>query len=136
MRWTCPRCDREFGRANQSHVCVPGNTVADAFAGSPEHRAIYDAIVECVEQLGPYHADAVRVGVFLLSDRKFAEVRPKSRWLDVSLYLPRPIEHPRVVRTVAVSSRRTVSVVRLRTPADLDDDVRSWIADAYAEATS
>ena len=35
-RWTCPRCDREFGRANQAHTCVPGGTVADTFAGRPD----------------------------------------------------------------------------------------------------
>jgi hypothetical protein len=23
-RWACPACDREFGRARQSHVCLSG----------------------------------------------------------------------------------------------------------------
>jgi hypothetical protein len=35
-RWTCPRCDREFGRAHQSHTCVPGGTIEDSFAGRPQ----------------------------------------------------------------------------------------------------
>jgi hypothetical protein len=26
-RWTCPRCDREFGRTNQPHTCLAGNSV-------------------------------------------------------------------------------------------------------------
>jgi fatty-acyl-CoA synthase len=34
-RWTCPRCDRQFGRANQSHTCALGNTVDASFAGRP-----------------------------------------------------------------------------------------------------
>ena len=45
-RWTCPRCDREFSRAHQSHTCVPGCTVDAAFAGHPaQMRAVYDAIM-------------------------------------------------------------------------------------------
>lgn len=34
-RWTCPRCDREFARARQSRVCVPGCAVDDTFADQP-----------------------------------------------------------------------------------------------------
>jgi len=42
-RWTCPRCDREFGSANQSHTCIPGCTVDATFAGRPPAlRAVYD----------------------------------------------------------------------------------------------
>jgi hypothetical protein len=44
-RWTCPRCDREFARANQSHVCVPGCSVDECFADRPAvQRDIYDAL--------------------------------------------------------------------------------------------
>ncbi|GAA3450671.1 hypothetical protein [Dactylosporangium matsuzakiense] len=28
-RWICPECEREFDRARQGHVCVPGGTVDD-----------------------------------------------------------------------------------------------------------
>lgn len=37
-RWTCPRCSREFGRANQGHDCRLGIDVDAVFAGRPpEH---------------------------------------------------------------------------------------------------
>lgn len=85
-RWTCPRCDREFGRANQAHTCVPGITVDECFAGRPPwQRPIYDAIVDHLESLGPVHADAVYVGVFLERAQKFAEVDDELRaWLTES----------------------------------------------------
>jgi hypothetical protein len=135
-RWTCPRCDREFGRAQQSHTCLPGNQVADSFAGRPDvQRAIYDTIVAYLETLGPVHADAVRVGVFLKADRKLAELRPKSRWLSVSLYLPRAITDPRVVKHIRVSAERTVNQLKLFTVDDIDATVRSWLAEAYATAS-
>ena len=27
--WRCPRCERQFDRANQAHTCRPGKDVAD-----------------------------------------------------------------------------------------------------------
>ena len=107
-RWTCPRCDREFGRANQSHTCVPGCTVDASFAGRPPRlRGVYDEIVAHLLDLGlgPVHEDAVGVGVFLKRDRKLAEVRPRSRDVSLALYLPRHVPDPRFSRVIGRGSR-------------------------------
>jgi hypothetical protein len=134
-RWRCPRCDREFGRARQSHVCVPGSTVAATFEGRPAvQRAIYDAIEAHARSLGPMHADAVKVGVFLKNKGTFAEVRPKARWLSLELALPYPLEHPRFSRVLRASAIRTIHIVRLTAVEDVDDEVRGWLTAAYDAA--
>jgi hypothetical protein len=62
-RWVCPRCDREFGRSRQSHVCVPGCTVDDTFAGRPAgQREAYDRTVQQVVLRGPQDVDDVVLG--------------------------------------------------------------------------
>jgi hypothetical protein len=134
-RWTCPRCDREFGRANQSHTCLPGGSVDGSFAGRPPvQRQIYDAIVEQLETLGPVHADSVQVGVFLKRERKLAEVRPMARSLSLELVLPRLLDDPRIMRTIRVSAQRYVHVIRLTSVDDLDDQLREWLTEAYLDA--
>jgi hypothetical protein len=40
---------------------------------------IYSAIIGPLGRLGPVHVDAVNVGIFLKSDRKIAEFRPRVR---------------------------------------------------------
>jgi hypothetical protein len=131
-RWTCPRCDREFGRANQSHVCVPGGTVDESFAGRPAvQRAIYD---ELVKDIGPFHVDAVKVGVFLKHTRTFLEVRPMARSLSLLLALPRAVDHPRIVRRIPASADRIVHDVRLTAVDQIDDMIRGWLAEAYDAA--
>jgi Domain of unknown function (DUF5655) len=135
-RWTCPRCDRQFGRARQSHDCLPGNSVAATFRGRPpEQRAIYDAVVRHLRTLGPVHEDAVQVGVFLKSDRKLAELRPKSKWLACTFYLPYAIDDPRIARSQRFSSVRVVNTVKLRTVDDVDEQLRAWLAEAFDENT-
>jgi hypothetical protein len=135
-RWTCPRCDREFQRAQQSHTCLPGNSVDATFRDRPpEQRAIYDAIAKYLKSLGPFHADAVQVGVFVKSDRKLAELRPKSKWLELTLYLDHPLDDPRVAKSVRYSGSRVISWVKLRVPEEVDDQLCEWLSEAYDLAT-
>jgi uncharacterized protein DUF5655 len=134
-RWTCPRCDREFGRTNQSHTCLPGNSVDATFRGRPEQRAVYDAIAKHLKSLGPYHADAVQVGVFVKSDRKLAELRPKSKWLELTLYLDHDLVDRRVAKSVRYSAVRVISWVKLRAPEEVDDQLCAWLTEAYDLAT-
>ncbi|MGH3712062.1 MAG: DUF5655 domain-containing protein [Micromonosporaceae bacterium] len=134
-RWICPRCDREFGRANQSHVCVPGCTVDDCFAGRPAYqREIYDRLVAYVATLGPYHADVVSIGVFLKHQRTFVEVRPKARALSLELVLPDRRDDPRFARVLPVSAGRLVHTVKLTSLDEYDDQLREWLTEAYDAA--
>jgi hypothetical protein len=134
-RWVCPRCDREFARPRQAHVCVPGGTVDASFVGQPPaRRAAYDRIIGHLATLGPVHEDAVGVGVFLKRERKFAEVRPMVRALAVDLFLPRVVVDPRVVRHVRVSGDRTVHSLRMTGPDDVDAQVLDWLTEAYEAA--
>ena len=135
-RWTCPRCDREFGRERQAHTCIPGVTVDAAFAGRPASLpAIYDAILAHLLSLGPVHEDAVSVGVFLKCDRKLAEVRPRSRDVWLGLYLPRPVQDRRIAKVIGPSGPRVVHVILLRGAAEVDDQVRAWLTEAFLHAS-
>lgn len=134
-RWTCPACDREFGRRHQPHVCVPGGTVDETFTGRPAvFREIYDAVIEHVRPLGEVHEDAVSVGVFLKRPRTFAQVRPRSRDVVLFVWLSREVGDPRIGRVVGRSGTSVIHQIPLRDPADVDDAVRDWLAEAYLHA--
>jgi len=136
-RWTCPACDREFGRDRQSHVCVPGCTVDDCFAPwPPAWRQIYDVLFAHLRTLGPVHADAVRVGVFPKSDRKLAEVRPKASSVSLLVMLPRVVDHPRIAGRLPGHAGLTVHTIKLTSVAGVDDQVLGWLTEAYGAATA
>ncbi len=115
---------------------MPGCTVGATFAGRPPRlRAVYDAILAHLQDLGPVHEDAVSLGVFLKRDRKLAEVRPRSRDVWLGLYLPRPVRHPRIAKVCAPAAPRVVHILLLREPADVDDQVRAWLTEAFLHAS-
>lgn len=132
MGWTCPGCGRRFGRRNQSHECAPAMSVEEYFSTGPEReRPIFEAVLEHLESLGTVHVEPVSVGIFLKRGRTFAELRPMTRW--VALWFPHSsvIDDRRIARRIAVSGNRSWYVVNLRGPEDVDDQVRSWLTEAY-----
>jgi uncharacterized protein DUF5655 len=132
MSWTCPGCGRRFGRRNQSHECAPAMSVEEYFSTGPEReRPIFEAVIEHLESVGPVHVEPVSVGIFLKRGRTFAELRPKTKWVALSFSHTSVIEDRRIARRLAVSGSRTWYVVNLLGPEDVDDQVRSWLTDAY-----
>lgn len=130
--WTCPDCGRLFGRARQSHDCAPGMTLEEYFATGPVHeRPVFEAVMKHLSGLGPVHADVVSVGIFLKNPRKFAELRPMQKWVAVSFSLGRRARHPTIVRKIIEYGGRYYHVANVAEPADLDDDLRQLLTEAY-----
>lgn len=131
-RWTCPVCDRQFGAVRQAHVCTPGIPVDELLGRHPEWvSGIYAAVTDPLRPLGPVHEDAVDVGVFLKSDRKVAEFRPRVHSVLLSIYLPSPRDDSRIMRIIATASDRHVHLIKLTSPDEVDDQVRAWLTEAY-----
>lgn len=136
MRWVCPACEREFDRSGQVHTCSPGNSVAQTFRGFPDgHLQACEAVLDFVGRLGPVHVDAVRVGVFLKTQRTLAEVRPKRTFVSLEVVLPEVDSSPRITRHHRMSDLRVVHWIRLHGAGDVDDEVKAWLTRAYDAAT-
>ncbi len=130
--WTCPNCQRSFGRRNQSHECLPGMSVDDYFEQRPVwERAIFEEIAEHLELVGDVLIEAVDVGIFFKRARTFAELRPMRNRLRLMVLLSRRMRNPRIARRYEGSGSRAAYCVDLREPAEVDDEVRDWLTEAY-----
>ena len=133
MVWTCPACGREFGK-RQSHVCAPAMS-ADAYFGArpPVEREIYEAVRTHLEGLGPVIVEPVNIGILFKRRRTFVELRPRTRWVQLSFGLNYRREHPRITRTTTDQSGRAWHGVRVTAPDEIDDEVRAWLTESYVE---
>lgn len=135
--WICPRCDRLFGRSGQSHDCAPGLSLEEYFETGPAHeRPIFDVVMAHVRSLGPVHADIVSVGVFLKNPRKFAELRPKDRWVAISFSLRRRATHPTITRKVVPYGNRYWHVANVSEPDQVDEALLELLTEAYVDDPS
>lgn len=110
-------------------------SVGEYFSTGPPHeRPVFDAVLEFVETLGEVHVEPVSVGIFIKRSGSYIELRPMQRWVALSFGLSRALEHPKIARRMKGSGARTYYVVNMRTPDDLDDDVKAWLTEAYFES--
>lgn len=136
-RWTCPRCAREFGHVNQSHMCAPAMSVGDYFADRPfGDREVFEAVMAHFDEIGPVLVEAVSVGILIKRAGTFVELRPRRGGLRLSFILSRQVEHPRIARTVRMSrtSPRRAYGVNLAQPEDVDEVVKGWLTAAYFDS--
>ncbi len=133
--WECPRCQRRFRRAGQSHECSPAMTLDEYFSTGPAHeRPIFEAVMEHLATVGPVHVEPVSVGIFLKRAQSFAQLRPRDRWVSLSFSLSRSVSHERITRKMVAYHGRYHHVANLRSPEDLDDRLRAWLTEAYVSS--
>jgi hypothetical protein len=129
--WSCPACGREFAH-RRAHTCAPALSVDQYFARRPDwEREIYELVRAHLEALGPVIVEPVNVGIFFKGRRNFVELRPKTRWLDVTFGLNRTLSHPRISRTMKSNGSRTYHAVRLTSAADVDPQLLDWLTESY-----
>ena len=113
------------------HVCLPVSSVDDYFTGRPEYeREVFDAVIGHLQTVGEIDVEAATVGILVKRRRTFVELRPKQKWVELSIMLTRPIDDPRVSRRIVVSRGRFAYLFRLRGAADVDDDLRELLTES------
>ena len=106
----------------------------DYYAGRPPvEREIFEAVRAHLDSLGPCIVEPVGVGILFKLQRTFAELRPKTKWVDLSFGLERRVEHPRVTRTTKTNTARTYHGVRIYNAGDIDEQVKAWLTESYLE---
>jgi hypothetical protein len=110
-------------------------TVEDYFSTGPSHeRPVFDAVMRHLATVGAVHVEPVSVGIFLKNPRKFAELRPKERWVAVSFSLSHRATHRTIVRKVISYGGGYWHVANVAESADLDLDLCNLLTEAYVDA--
>lgn len=141
--WTCPDCERRFGKRNQSHECAPAMTLEDYFSTGPEReRPIFDAVWDHLSTLTSddgdggaggqrVHVEPVSVGIFFKGRRTFAQLRPMTKWVALSFNLDRKLQSKRLSRKVVAYNGRFHHVVNVVEAKDVDDEIRDWLTESF-----
>ncbi len=129
--WTCPKCGHHFVNKNSYHSCRR-YTLEELFEGKPPAiRKLFDRFRKSIESLGPATMVVYRDKVGFMERVRFAGATPRQKWLDVGFWLRRRIEHPRFRKIETLDPRAHIYSVRITRPEELDDELRTWLAEAY-----
>ena len=132
-RWTCPKCNRVFGKENQSHLtCEPAISLDEYFAqAKPFEKPVFDAIHAHLRTLDDVIIDPLGVGILLKNGPMFAELRPKTKWVALGFSLPRKLTSARLSRKVVDYGHKFFHVINIDDPDMIDDEIFEWLTEAY-----
>src|SRR3954464_10178766 len=118
--WRCKKCRRYFANRNQSHACGR-HDLAHHFKGKrPEIRALFKKVVAAVRAVGPVRVLPEKTRVAFQVRMSFAQITPRTNWLDGHVVLARRLEHPRFRSIQTISPRNHVHTFRLNSAKDID----------------
>ncbi len=132
-RWTCPNCNRVFGKLNQPHMkCEPAVTLDEYFAaGKPFERPIFEAVHAAIGDFEGLIVDPIGVGILLKNGPMFAELRPKTKWTALGFSLGRKLENGRLSRKVVDYGQKHFHVINVTDPKQIDDEIIEWLTEAF-----
>lgn len=107
-------------------------SVDDHFVNKdPAVRALYDQLVVLLRTFGPIQEDAKKTSIHLNRKSALAGVETRKDSLLLNIKSDRPIKSPRIEKAEQISSKRFHHKVRISSSKDLDEELKTWLHEAY-----
>ena len=129
--WTCPRCDARFLVANTYHACGRFRLDDLFLRADPRVRSLFDGFATMVREAGDCKLIPQKTRAVFMARMRFINVQVRRSCLIAGFVLRRRPPDARFSKIETFSPRSHVAYLRLNEPADLNDDLRGWIAEAY-----
>ena len=97
-------------------------------------RRAAEAVLAVLRKHSDLIIEAVAVGILVKRNGSFIELRPKTKWLDLSFISDEVIESPRIARIVEWPAGRAY-FVHLTDKRDVDAELRRWLTTAIRGAS-
>ena len=94
-------------------------------------RKTYEAILSALRPIGPFEEQAKKTSIHLVRRSAFAGVATKKDSLVLTIKSAERISGDRVHRVEQTSANRWHVEVRLTSPSDVDNELKSWLQAAY-----
>jgi len=107
-------------------------SVDDHFVNKdPAVRSLYDQLILLLRTFGPIQEDPKKTSIHLNRKSALAGVETRKDYLLLNIKSDHPIKNPRVLKAEQVSAKRFHHKVRISSPTDFDDELKTWLQAAY-----
>lgn len=129
--WKCPKCGAKLVTRNLWHACGRYSLKALFARSEPQVWRVYQQYVKLVRSIGPITVVPQKSRFVFMTRIRFAGGMPRKSYLDAHFLYPGPLRSPRITSSEKFPSCY-VHRVHLRTPRDLDAQLRGWLRTAYS----
>ena len=108
-------------------------SVSDHFVNKdPSVRALYDHLVSLVRTFGPVEEDPKKTSIHLNRKSALAGVETRKKNFLLTIKSNHQIKSPRIEKVEKISAKRIYHKVRISSPDDFDEELKTWLKEAYA----
>lgn len=117
-------------------MCLPVMSLEERLGSlDANQRAICERILQMLPRIGDIEVEPVGVGFFLKRGVTFGSLRLRKTGIRLLVMLPRRLDHARLSASrPGRGANKIAHATTLRSAAEVDDDVRSWLAESYASS--
>ncbi len=108
------------------------NSVKDHFVNKdPSVRTLYDQLLSILQTFGPVTEDPKKTSIHLNRKSALAGVETRRDYLLLNIKSDHQIQSPRIEKVEQISAKRFHHKLRISSPKDLDEELKSWLKEAY-----
>lgn len=131
IMWTCPKCQRIFGKAKQPHSCKK-ISLEEHFKNKEVAKKIFDYLVKIIErEIGECRIISIPCCVHLFGKYDFLAALPKKNKLEIRFSLNRVLDSPRLKQSIPISSKYYKNCTDLNSNNEIDRELIWWLNEAY-----
>lgn len=130
--WTCPECGHRFVTRNMWHSCSNYPLDYHFKKSEPVVRETFDRYLDVIESCGPVEVIPQKTRIAIMARVRFAGCVVRRKWLLANLWMTRKVHHRTLRSTEKFGPRSYGHRFRLDSPDDIDDELRLFVAEAYA----
>ena len=134
--WTCLQCNRQFVTTNMPHSCGDYSVEKFLAGKSPHAVSLYEQFSAIIHECGPVLVAPAKTRIGFQVRMIFAAVNKlNDRGLQAHVVLRRRLKSSRFLKIDTMTPRCYVHHFQIATLSELDDEVRSWLQEAYQVGT-
>jgi uncharacterized protein DUF5655 len=126
----CYHC-KQWVEKGEAHDCWTTTEAALTRDLSEDLREAWERLRETAAELGEQRIYASHNSIMFARKSCYAFVRPKKTFLEVCVFLPRGLQHPRVRRADPASKTKFANMMRIIHRDEVEAPFTDWLRQAY-----
>ena len=126
----CYHC-KQWVEKDEAHDCWTTTEAALTRHLSEDLRDAWERLRETAADLGDQRIYASHNSIMFSRKSCYVFVRPKKSFLEVCVFLPRGLKHPRVRRADRTSKTKVANMMRIIHRDEVEAPLTNWLQEAY-----
>jgi len=131
--WECYHC-KQWIEKGEPHDCWTTTEAALTAYLTEDLKEAWERLRETAVELGEQRVYASHHSIMFSRKACYFFVRPKRRFLEVCVFLPRTITAPQIRRAMPSSKSKVAHLIQVRHRDEVESPITDWLQEAYTFA--